>query len=350
MGTTADKLNKLVDTKAAIKSAIESKGQTVGNIPFSQYPDKIKAIEGGGSGGGTIEEYLTSVGREYMINDVLYVLTRSAEMQDSTKTLYYLVSDNNNGGALFVDGCLPPNTNQGVNYQKPLISVRNVDFSNWVYTSTNGRAFAYNGNLVEFIGVSTAASGEGITDFSEVTQANMLFSGCSSLREAKVYLPKATTLDSTFSDCFEIMSIIVKGVTATVSTSYMFNRCYELREVTFIGGVTSNSVRGLFANCEKLEIVNGIIDVTGVTNLGQMLDGQGAKNIKEIRLKGLSDSITIVSPNISKESILYIFENANTVTGNQSVSITTAIYNSLSVEERAILTDKGWTLRSGASV
>lgn len=52
MSTIAEKLNLLLSTKAAIKAAIEAKGVTVGNIPFSQYPGKISLISGGSSGGG----------------------------------------------------------------------------------------------------------------------------------------------------------------------------------------------------------------------------------------------------------------------------------------------------------
>ena len=48
MGTTVDKLNKLLQTKAAIKTAIEAKGVTVGDAKFADYPTKIAAIEGGG--------------------------------------------------------------------------------------------------------------------------------------------------------------------------------------------------------------------------------------------------------------------------------------------------------------
>lgn len=48
MGTTAEKLQKLAETKAEIRAAIEEKGQTVADAdPFSAYPDKIRAIEGG---------------------------------------------------------------------------------------------------------------------------------------------------------------------------------------------------------------------------------------------------------------------------------------------------------------
>ena len=49
MGTTADKLNKLKESKAAIKAAIEAKGVTdVGDI-LANYPSKIASIQSGAS-------------------------------------------------------------------------------------------------------------------------------------------------------------------------------------------------------------------------------------------------------------------------------------------------------------
>lgn len=51
MGTTADKLNKLIESKAAIKAAIEAKGVAdVGDV-LSEYPNKIASIPSGGTGG-----------------------------------------------------------------------------------------------------------------------------------------------------------------------------------------------------------------------------------------------------------------------------------------------------------
>ena len=48
MGTIADKLQKLLDTKRAIKAAITAMGQSVADsLPFSSYPDKIRAIQTG---------------------------------------------------------------------------------------------------------------------------------------------------------------------------------------------------------------------------------------------------------------------------------------------------------------
>lgn len=51
MGTTADKLTKLAETKEAIRIAIESKGVEVSaSEPFSTYPEKINSIQSGGVG------------------------------------------------------------------------------------------------------------------------------------------------------------------------------------------------------------------------------------------------------------------------------------------------------------
>lgn len=44
MGTTAQKLQKILDSKADIKAAIESKDVTVGDAPLDEYGDKIRSI------------------------------------------------------------------------------------------------------------------------------------------------------------------------------------------------------------------------------------------------------------------------------------------------------------------
>ena len=48
MGTTADKLNKLVETKAAIKTAITNKGVEISDTDtFFSYASKIDSISSG---------------------------------------------------------------------------------------------------------------------------------------------------------------------------------------------------------------------------------------------------------------------------------------------------------------
>ena len=50
MGTITDKLNKLAETKSAIKTAIVNKGVAVSDSDtFASYADKITSISGGGT-------------------------------------------------------------------------------------------------------------------------------------------------------------------------------------------------------------------------------------------------------------------------------------------------------------
>lgn len=55
MGTIADKLQKVIDTKEAIRVSINDKGVVVDKtIPLSQYAEKISEISSGGSGDDVI--------------------------------------------------------------------------------------------------------------------------------------------------------------------------------------------------------------------------------------------------------------------------------------------------------
>lgn len=85
MGSIADKLSKLMETKSAIKSAITAKGVTVSDSdPFSGYAGKIAQIESGGSGEdnstglieGTIKNY---TGDAIKVRDYAFYHSESLE-------------------------------------------------------------------------------------------------------------------------------------------------------------------------------------------------------------------------------------------------------------------------------
>ena len=65
MGTTAEKLQALSNTKAAIKTAIEAKGVTVGDVRFADYPSKIGEIEQ-----GQVDKKKYGVGIDDLLGDV----------------------------------------------------------------------------------------------------------------------------------------------------------------------------------------------------------------------------------------------------------------------------------------
>lgn len=66
MGTTAQKLQKILDSKADIKAAIESKNVTVGDAPLDEYGDKIRSIN---SGATTSQKYCVGRWPAWQTND-----------------------------------------------------------------------------------------------------------------------------------------------------------------------------------------------------------------------------------------------------------------------------------------
>ena len=72
--STADKLSYLSQTKTAIKDAIVEKGVAVSSSDtFRSYADKIRAISGGGTGGGSKLFVTNETGKEFVKGDKVLV-------------------------------------------------------------------------------------------------------------------------------------------------------------------------------------------------------------------------------------------------------------------------------------
>lgn len=99
---------------------------------------------------------------------------------------------------------------------------------------------------------------------------------------------------------------------------YMFASCVLLEAVRFSnaedGGSMAISVTGsgeaMFNECGKLKKVFEILDFGNVTDFSRILTGCTA--LTTIRIRNLGRSLTIGdSPNLSKESILYLIQNSS---------------------------------------
>ena len=92
MGTTMQKIQAIADSKDAIKDAIEEQGVTVGDAKLSEYPSKIRAIQGGGTSDAVLytPQTLTSsqqaqarenIGAEAQSNKVTSLSSSSTDTQ-----------------------------------------------------------------------------------------------------------------------------------------------------------------------------------------------------------------------------------------------------------------------------
>ena len=220
---TADKLNKLIETKANIKEAIKAKGVTVNDSDtFASYPSKITSINGGGD-----------------------------------KII------------------LPVSTN----FAKSDFTVFDVS----------------------------------IFDLSNVTKCHYMFYECYSI---------------------ESLDFSKSGIIRPVTTAHMFNSCARLKVLNLenIDNSVNKKYIGMFDDCSALEDLR-------FNDLGHL-------DISDPGYQGIDISY---SPKLTKESVLYLFENAfDRAAAGYTNPFTITLHPDtkalLTEEEIAIATNKGFTV------
>lgn len=143
-------------------------------------------------------------------------------------------------------------------------------------------------------------------------------SACGSLIEVSLgALTNATEISSAFSSCPSLTSAAIGAAPKVTNASYLFYGCSNLKDVSIdlSGGLLTNFAYA-FNNCTKLQRVTGIIDLSSDTSASWAF--HGCTSLEEVRIKGLRASLDLSAcANLSMESIRYLVENAQTVTGQR---------------------------------
>lgn len=194
MGTTADKLNKILESKAAIKAAIEAKGVSdVGDV-LAEYPDKIASISGGGGG-----KFVVPNGLRFA-----YSISLDPELFDTRKVIQmgYMLAY----------------------FNSPTIT--SLDLSSWDVSSA-----MYTNQM--FLSCYTLESII-MPLFTEpkVVDMSAMFNGCSKLKTidlSNFNTCKVKTMNSMFYNCSVLTDIDMSTSDLTSCTSMSsFGRCFKL--------------------------------------------------------------------------------------------------------------------------
>ena len=284
MGTTADKLNKLLETKQAIKQAIMDKGVDISDdTVFADYPSKIYEIENHGGGSGSD-------------GDPFY------------ETMWNCITNNNTDYSYLFHS-----------YKGTSLDVSNFDTSN----VTNMSYMFNNCSKLTSLDVSNF-------DTSKVTDMNYMFNNCSSLTSLDVSnfdTSKVTDMRSMFSGSVSESKLTVKGlsnwdISKVTNITDMFTKNWTITELDLsfwdISKVTS--ISGAFNNCTKL------VDFKAPKNISANMNVSG-------------------STALSHDSLMSIINNLATVTSTKTLTLGTTNLAKLTDEEKAIATNKGWTLK-----
>ena len=303
MGTTADKLNKLLETKQAIKQAIINKGVEVADdTVFADYPSKISSIEV--SGGPNYYEDL--------------FLATTADNTDYSYLFY--------------------------NCNKPTLDVSRFDTSK----VTNMQYMFYSCKSLISIDVSN-------WNTSNVTSMNNMFSNCNkltSLDVSKWDTSNVTNFGWLFPNT-KLTSLDVSNWNTNKVTdmSYMFYNCQSLTSIDVSNWNTSNvtNMNNMFSSCVNLTELNcSSWDISHITasyyfdnvfnECKSLVDFYPPQNINA----SMSVSKSTV---LSHDSLIRILNNLMTQTSTKTLTLGSTNLAKLTAEEIAIATNKGWTVK-----
>ena len=233
--STADKLNKLLETKQAIKQAIIDKGvEVTDDTKFADYPSKIASIESGSSSGG---------------GDPYYEELHNNRTNNGANFNYYFY--------------YYPNTE---------LDVSKLDTSK--ATSMNNM-FTNSTSLTSINGIESM-------NVSNVSDANGMFNTCSSLSTLDLSgwnTSKIASANAMFQNCSGLTSLNVSGwdTSKVENMGDMFNGCIGLTSLDLSNFDTSNvtNMNYMFScmqssNLLKLDLSN--FNTSKVTNMYGMFN------------------------------------------------------------------------------
>lgn len=216
MGTTAQKLNKILETKEAIRTAINNKGGTLTTTDtFASYPSAIDSLPSGG--GGSLKTLL-----------------------DATKSCYYLFFKYS--GTSVDDLITYSDTSSVTNMHNMFTSSPNLTTIPQLDTSNVTDMYQI------FYGCRNLTSISQL-DTSNIKNMYQMFYECRNLTSIpQLNTSKVTNMYQTFQNCYKLATIDITHMNITdeyFSRQFAYN-CYSLtkliiRNMTTIPALSSNA-------------------------------------------------------------------------------------------------------------
>lgn len=338
MGTTTDKLNKLLETKEAIKTAIKAKNVSVtDNDPFSIYASKIGEIS---TGGGTCGLDWSEIGYDEQPQSFTNAFDYAKQIYDNwnmSDSISYF-GDGNLVYFPMVDTVFVTSLDNSFSYcsalqELPLINTSNVNSMN--------NAFSNCSSLKSIP----------LLDTSNVTNFNQAFAYCKNLQEIPLLdTSNATQTYAMFSDCTALVTIPLIDTSKVENMNNMFSNCYALEVIPELNTSNATTVDSMFSMCYKLNNLP-LLDFTNVTNAPNFLGYDWDTNMAITNLAGFNNlkiNFNVSNCiNLTAESLMNIINEALDLSvGGLMCTLTLGSTNveKLTEDQIAIASAKGWTI------
>lgn len=235
MGTTAQKLSKILETKEAIRTAINNKGGTLTTTDtFASYSTAIDSLPSGG--GDPLKEFLDET------KSASYLFSGRTYNSGEYSVWYYYLTYERLQKILNYDTTSSVTNIIGMFYycnkltEIPLIDTSQVKLMNYT--------FYYCENLITFPQLDT----------SKVTGMIYTFYGCKKLVTiSQLNTSNVGSLSNTFAGCSSLETIPQLNTSKVTSMYNTFQSCYKLRkiDITHMNSSTGDTW-GLANNCHSL--------------------------------------------------------------------------------------------------
>lgn len=397
--TIADSLLLLSNTKAAIKSAIEAKGVTVGTAAFSTYPSKIAAILTGGGGTGEYvrpSDWLTMpvltatdnkfVGLHAVFPDANYVALSAAgaytvDWGDGTveniatgvtaqHEYNYATYDAGNTTLCtrgYKQAIVTVTPKAGQSFTSISLQLRHSALlvgsaTGWLDVTVSGASLStiqIGGTVVlhtaleifsciknavtssiNMLGSCSALASIPMLYTAECTNFINMFANCMSLRTVpQLDTSQGTNLSNMFTGCSALQNVPTLDTSKATVIGTMFSGCSSLRSSPVTATPLATSALQMFSNCQSLTSVPAL-NLSFITASPTAIFSN-CYALRKISAYGMAQSFGVGNAPLTAARLNEIFGNLATVTG-KTITITNC--PGAATCDRTIATSKGWTV------
>ena len=181
-------------------------------------------------------------------------------------------------------------------------------------------------------------------DTSKVTDMGNMFYNCSKLTTVPQFdTSNVTSMIYMFYNCSKLTTVPQFDTSKVTDMAYIFRECSSLTTVPQFDTSNVTSMIYMFYNCSKLTTVPQF-DTSKVTDMGNMF--YYCSSLEAIHMININVNLNIsASTKFTREALLEIIGNLKAQTsGTKTLTMGATNLAKLTDEDKAIATNKGWTL------
>ena len=180
-------------------------------------------------------------------------------------------------------------------------------------------------------------------DTANVTTTSSMFQRCSNLTTIPALnTSNVTSMSDMFRSCSKLTTIPALDTSKVTNMSLMFYECYDLTEPPALDTSNVTNMSLMFGYCRNLTTIPAL-DASKVNDMSGIFGY--CKKLTSIGMYGFTRSIDISSTALQHDALVAFLNQAGTAyDSSQKITMRADKLALLSDEEKAIATNKGWTL------